>query len=605
MQTPKTIDLRPNKQVYRSAAVDVDLVDALEELVDNAVDNRHRWSEGADDLTIEIELNGSETRIRDNSGGLEPDRVRNVYALGETFQSEIPGSIGAYGVGAKKAVTRLAQFDGDGSFALIRSRARGAEEGFGFRIDSDWFQTDDNWTVDGQSFEDMEEGTTEIILNASSDIWGRGPDAARDIVDRVKRELSKTYAKFIRGTAGSGGTLTITVNGQILTPPEEIPWAFPPFDGLHPRRFVGKVVHPEGVDEPVEIDVTVGLMRTQSAEMAGTDIYCQDRLVVAADTTEVGGFGPVAQNGLGNFTHHKQRLKIIVELRTEGDSADLPWDAHKSTIDTTHPVARAMYSWLQKIARPYYKATTSKVREAFVEPYDASHEHAANGGKIEVLDYTGRQRVTDRPEDGFPRLTTIFERARLHAEQGIKCFEDLTAAEQVAYEREVERAYGGDSSELEILDTTAGLNLDTGDDPLLGPNADLDRFIKRVNRAGSSKARALRDIGMETVKDIADAKAADLMEAEGVGSRLANKLQKEARRIVHGSDEGAEGDSNGALEPPIRFDGEAPEGKRLIPLVLEEDVYQRICKQLGDEYAGPDRIADVLAKQIKGFYSAT
>jgi hypothetical protein len=330
------IDLSPDKEIYRSAAVDVTYIDAVEELVDNAIDNWTRVSRRTDDIDVEIEAAEGRTVVRDNTGGLGEDQIHLLFALGETFQREVPGSIGAYGVGAKKAIVRL------GENATIRSRERGADVGVGYRVDEEWMNSSD-WEVEPLEFPDMDEGVTEIIVESDQDIWDEERTQA------LEEELSKTYAKFIDGRVLQGGSVDIIVNSEELQPGDSIPWSFTPFDGQHPRRYEGIELDNESLSEPVTMDVTVGHMTGQKSGLAGTDFYCQNRLVLESDTGETGGFGSTADNKIGNFTSQDNRLKVVVELNTEGDSSDLPWNSQKSDIDAYHPVTRAVHDWLRRL----------------------------------------------------------------------------------------------------------------------------------------------------------------------------------------------------------------------------------------------------------------
>jgi len=146
----KRVDLSPNKEIYRSAAVDVNPIDAVEELNDNALDNWARVSHRVDNMTIDITAEDTLTRVRDDSGGLEADDIRLLFALGETFQQEVAGSIGSYGIGAKKALVRL------GEERIVKSRARGADTGVGFRVNEEWLDSND-WEVELEEFPDLEE----------------------------------------------------------------------------------------------------------------------------------------------------------------------------------------------------------------------------------------------------------------------------------------------------------------------------------------------------------------------------------------------------------------------------------------------------------------
>lgn len=123
-------DLSPDKRTLRSLRSDVTPITAVEELVDNVLDNWRRVCPLQDDITIDIDFDFENDvfRIEDDSGGLNEEKVKKIFALGGSTKEEIPNSIGSYGMGAKKAILRL------GHRAVIKSRALNADTAYGFVI---------------------------------------------------------------------------------------------------------------------------------------------------------------------------------------------------------------------------------------------------------------------------------------------------------------------------------------------------------------------------------------------------------------------------------------------------------------------------------------
>ena len=531
-EASKSIDLSPNKEIYRSAAVDVDPIDAVEELVDNALDNWARVSQRVDNVHIDITADGTTTTVRDDTGGLGEDNIQLLFALGETFQEDVAGSIGAYGIGAKKALVRL------GEDRIVKSRARDGETGIGFRVDEDWLDSG-GWEVELSEYPDLEQGVTVLETEATETVWDQ------ERVSRLKETLRSTYGRFLERSAKEG-SVTITVNGDELQPPEEIPWSYSPFDGLHPRKFESIELYPGGVEAPVMMDVTVGLMRHASAKESGTDIYIQDRLVTKHETGEVGGFGSVSEDRIGNFTSHNNRLRVVVELRTDGDSADLPWDGQKTTVDPYHPVSRTMYDWLRRIVRPYFKAGTGKVPKAFVEAYTADHDYAGNGGEIEVLDYTGRAKVNDKPDKALPSIKEVRKTAENHAKRGIIVADMYSDGHQLSYETHLEKQFKGDDEEVRHLtrDELDESNITSSEEE--EGDVSFSDFVSGVKGAGASKEEGLREAGYDTIESVRVATVDELTAADGIGTSLAEKLISAAEE--HLGDEDEEQDSDATLD---------------------------------------------------------
>jgi hypothetical protein len=512
------IDLSPDKEIYRSAAVDVTYVDAIEEMVDNAIDNWTRMSRRTEDVTVEIEADGERTVVRDDTGGLGENQIHLLFALGETFQSEVPQSIGAYGIGAKKAIVRL------GENATIRSRERGADVGIGFKVDKDWMNSD-NWEVDPIEFPEMKEGVTEIIVESDEDVW----DEER--TQTLKDQLGKTYAKFLEGRVPQGGSVEITLNGEEIDAGDDIPWSFTPFDGHHPRRYEGIELNHSSLSEPVTMDVTVGHMTGQSEGLAGTDFYCQNRLVLESDTGETGGYGSTANNKIGNFTNQNNRLKVVVELNTEGDSSDLPWNGQKSDIDAYHPVTRAVHDWLRRLVKPYFQADAGKMQVGYVRPYDSESDVAANGGEIDVLDYSGRQRMGSglehKPDSDLREVKEMESMVRRHADRKIR-YTGVDSKKKPAYDARLLAVSDGD--DLSAFDVVETLEEDEGEedgvDEPTGEFDHIDEVLADVDGAGQTRRDNLYAAGFKTRSDLENASIQDLASVDRVGVSVAESIKE-------------------------------------------------------------------------------
>jgi len=422
------LDLSPSKDVYKAVKSDVTPISAIKELIDNALDNWERLSGKTEPAKIEITYDdeGDELVIRDNTGGVEETNIQILFALGESKKEAIDGSIGAYGIGAKKAIVNL------GNEAVIKSRHRNADDGgYGFRVDQEWLKDEQDWTVDKQEFE-LERGVTEIrIQDLNVPSW----DSIRsDLI----AELQQTYQKFLQPNTETG-ELTIILDGEAIASPEPINWSFTPFDGLYPRRYENIEISDDvsqDYDEPVFLHITVGLLQKGSEKDAGTDVYCQNRQVLRAVTDERGGYGE-----LGNFGAQHRNLKIILEFETDGDADLLPWDTQKNDINPFNPLSQIAFDWVRRAAKPYYKADFTSVPRTFLQPYGADAEFAANYGEVEAYDYHGRQRVTQKPDEEYSQVKEVQRLAKTHAFLRIYYTSTLKKWQIPGYELELRRQF--------------------------------------------------------------------------------------------------------------------------------------------------------------------
>lgn len=418
-----TIELTPSKETYRAIEADVDITVAFQELIDNAIDNAIRQNH--DSVCVDIERKKFDDEwtlvVRDDSGGIQKDELSMLFALGESRKEDIKGSIGAFGIGAKKALMRL----GD-TFTIVSRHEDSTGPAWGYTIDDEWIESDDDWAVQLAEYE-LTAGQTELRISDLNLEWGRQ-------IGDVERRLQDTYRLYLEEETSRDIDidLNLSVGGDELEAPDSVEFSYLPWDGLFPRRYEGIRLNPSGTSGPIEMRITVGLMIEGDADEAGTDIFCQNRLVTKANRDEEGGFD--VSGGLPTFREetHK-RLKIQVEFLAESDAADLPWNAHKSEIHVDHAVMRAAVEWIRKTSDRYMQAAYGEVPAAFFEPYTADSPHAANDGRVGgpyeyhrnfarlMQGKIQEVQIQEKPEQGRPQISRMKETVDAHAALGITC----------------------------------------------------------------------------------------------------------------------------------------------------------------------------------------
>ena len=423
-KSPETVKAYPSKDTYEAVGADVDAKTGAGEFVDNAIDNSGLISNHADPITVEfrhqtLDDGTEELLIRDNSGGIIAEELGIVIGLGQSKKSgAMRQQVGAFGIGAKKALKAF------GNDFNIASRHHRAEQGYQYHVPAEWFDDDEVWEFDLEEA-DLDEGVTELRVRELNIDW-------ENQVEDIKQWLRDTYQQYMGvGPSDVKLDLTLKVDGETLSAPDPVPWAYSPWDGLHPRRHSGFEFYSRELNAPVKMQVTVGIMRSGNGKEAGTDIFCQDRLVEKANREKAGGYG--VTDGLPKFELHQyRRLKIQIEFwSTEnGTAKDLPWNSDKSRIRPSHPVMTQAYEWIRKVAKRYMKAAQYGVKgidEAFLKHYDKDSEHSVD---IERVDFEARWkkhqdgkdiRVTDKPKRGFPSVNKMEATAEAHAKLGISC----------------------------------------------------------------------------------------------------------------------------------------------------------------------------------------
>jgi len=449
-------ELLPTKETLTALKSDVNLESACLELCDNALDAWKRTHNRTGSMTIDIsvEQEGGTTSLvlRDDAGGVPREDAAMLFGLGHTAKRSISGSIGTYGVGAKKSLVNL------GVPFRISSRTRGAEVGWTYRIMQDWFDDDQDWSVPVHPAEDIAPGVTEIRIEDLNYEWDE------QTAELLRETLGEAYNLFLcddlQDIHDTSYDLSISVNGQPVEPEGVPDWSFSPFDGIYPRRFENIEISSPDMDEPVILHITVGLLTQKDSQEAGTDIYCQQRKVASCLRNGKGGYG-AGKDRLGNFSPRHERLKVILELETDGDGQMLPWDTQKSSIDPHNPImrgtsdSRGVYNWVRRSVQEYYQLDADQIPTAFIAPYGANHEFAVNDGRPVSLDYADRKQVVSghRPNPDLPDVSEIRKIAAAHAKLRISGCDLLDPWQVPAYEQQLSQESDRKIERLEAVST--------------------------------------------------------------------------------------------------------------------------------------------------------
>ncbi len=415
-----TEELIPAKQALKSLKSDVTHVTAIEELISNAIDKALRENSLAQRLNIKVSAerhedeNRTELVVRDNAGGVRRDNANIVFTLGDSADSTDEPLIGAYGLGAKKALMNL------GIPFTISSRHKDADIGWSYTINEEWISNDDNWEVEVTPEEDLDAGVTEIrVHDLDYDWFGDENEDTASTPERLREEFGRTYNLFLGEFGGNDYEVNIEVQGEVVEPLGAPDYSFTPVDDMYPRRFENITIDLDGY-ATTEVDITVGLLRESDGDAAGADVYMQGQQILSAARDERVGFG----SGLGRFDpQHDGRLKIVVEMETTGDGRDLPWDTQKNDIDRYNPIMQEVNDWVGRIAEDYHFLDDVRVEAGFVSPYSPEIPEAANGGSLTAHNFSGRSRVTGpyRPDTDQNKAQEINKLVHAHEEMRFRC----------------------------------------------------------------------------------------------------------------------------------------------------------------------------------------
>lgn len=340
----------PSKAFFvRMLTRDIDLDDALLDLLDNCVDGILRTGTSANPQSpykgywAEIEFGDDFFQISDNCGGIPVDVAKDyAFALGRPDDISIDAgkaTVGMYGIGMKRAIFKM------GSNAVVESRN---DRGFRVTIDPKWM-SDKLWTP--LPMYDLDPGRLEghgTIVRVDR----LHPDIETEFGDSSFRELfrravSEHYALIIaKGFEVRIGTTAELARGEGVIPPHDFKLlqtapATKHGPRIEPYMYRGEV---DGVD----IEIFAGLYRQlpsqEEAEAeeetrgdtddAGWTVACNDRIVVWKDKSRLTGWGEAA---VPNY--HGQFIAIsgLVLLRST-DKNKLPLTTTKRGLDGGSPV---------------------------------------------------------------------------------------------------------------------------------------------------------------------------------------------------------------------------------------------------------------------------
>ena len=346
---------------------DIELQDALLDLLDNCIDGIIRTGSSGSDVarpyhsfSAKLTLAADRFIIEDNCGGIPKDHAEK-YAFSMGRPLAIDGAshgatVGMYGIGMKRAIFKL------GTEAHVESHN---DTGFLVKFTEAWM-SDNEWNdlpmhklVDG----DLQQGCTRITVTKLND-EARSSFENNEWIDDFKRTVSRHYSLII----AKGFSV-------IVRSPTEIDKHIDPISAeefklieTHAAQGETKRIAPyiyAGKIGEVDIEIFAGLYRqllseeqaedeentTGVSDDAGWTVACNDRVVIWKDKTRLTGWGEAT---VPNY--HGQFIAItgIVLLRCD-DPRKLPLTTTKRGIDAASDV----YSASKDLMRDATKQLTS------------------------------------------------------------------------------------------------------------------------------------------------------------------------------------------------------------------------------------------------------
>lgn len=335
METNKyTVNAIPVKSFFIEMLTrDIDLVDAVLDLLDNCVDGILRQQGNSSGETpykgfkAEIKFNEKSFSISDNCGGISKDLHDYAFRMGNAREEKdlnVP-TIGVYGIGMKRAIFKI------GKHCLISTQDK--ENLYEVEILPEWIAAQDNWRlpISELPLSNKKNGTTISIDELNKDIAIRFGEGAKEEFTSELTEKVQTQYAFILDKG-----FEVIINDR---PAKAEPTKLIFNEKIKPFIYQTEI-------DNVEVFLTVGFTKPilfrrdaidaqkenrYSSEEAGWTVICNDRAVLYCNRTELTGWGEA-----GVPRYHTQFIAIsgIVEFRSN-DTAKLPTTTTKRGIDTS------------------------------------------------------------------------------------------------------------------------------------------------------------------------------------------------------------------------------------------------------------------------------
>lgn len=339
-----SINAAPTKNFFVDMLTrDIDLKDAILDLLDNCIDGIQRTirDEAPSEIPYEgfwanLEVSADGFKISDNCGGI-PLEVAQRYAFRmgkprDVTDDDDIATIGTYGIGMKRAIFKM------GQSAQVVSQTDA--DAFKVFIQPDWLASDETWDLPLEITKPSLEqsGTVVEILEMRDEAASQL--AAKSFQTELAQEIESLYSYII------AKGFEISVNDKLVRArPLVLQW-----EGITKlKKKDAEAIAPylyEGYEEDVEVTVAVGFHRSLPSEeevvdaetgkrrkrdTAGWTIVCNDRVVVANDKTILTGWGEA-----GVPKYHPQYISISGIVRFNStDARKLPITTTKRGIDAS------------------------------------------------------------------------------------------------------------------------------------------------------------------------------------------------------------------------------------------------------------------------------
>jgi hypothetical protein len=277
---------------------------------------------------LTITFTAKDFRIEDTCGGISIDDARNeVFLFGTSRKETKYTGLGVYGIGMKRAFFKLGR--------NIAVESRTDREEFKVDIDVEQWQKEPKWefefTYARRTPKSRKIAGTVITVTHLNPSVGKYFEQA-PFQNELIRKLSSTYALFLK----TG--LTIKLNGTSIKP--RLPQLLESQD-LKPVRRLFK-------QDGVDVLIVAGITPKHDRDPHGWYVFCNGRMVLEAEKTELTGWG---ENKFPQFHSKYNHFLGMVYFRST-DLRLLPWTTTKDGVEKESPVYQSALGQMRVLAKP-------------------------------------------------------------------------------------------------------------------------------------------------------------------------------------------------------------------------------------------------------------
>lgn len=388
--TDNTIEVFPAKKFFvESLTRDIDLADAILDLLDNCVDGARRLglennNKPYQKYRADINFTGKEFSIKDNCGGIPLTDAKNCafkFGRPSEYANRADGTIGVIGIGMKRAILKL------GKSTVVHSRH--SKDVFQVKIEPEWIENEDwNLKFDHVKAEIEKDGTLITVSKLNESVQAEFENIL--FSKKLWEKVTGAFALLIsRG-------FSVYINGKkVESQPPSLLWQKNDKQGI---PVIRPYIYRDEV-EGVHVYIAVGFREADrqtndndssrsyySTEPAGWTVACNDRVVLFCDKSEQTGWGT------GRVPeYHTQFIRIsgFAEFSSK-DSSKLPFTTTKHGINQQSKVFLKVFDRMREGTK-LFTDWTNEFKDFSTQKIEAFENSNAVSLNVEEIKKLGPQ----------------------------------------------------------------------------------------------------------------------------------------------------------------------------------------------------------------------